>query len=70
MIRCKTAIAFGAPNMAADPALHSGSLGTEEVAGTRENLGWYHPVFSAPADIMSAWEALESTGRLRMVVIR
>ena len=63
LIRCKTVIGFGAPNLAGDPASHSGALGAEEIAGTRENLGWKHPPFFVPVEIKSAWEAFASPGR-------
>lgn len=63
MIRCKTVIGFGAPNMAGDPASHSGALGADEVAGTRAELGWEHPPFFVPAEIKLAWEAFASLGQ-------
>lgn len=63
MIRCKTVIGFGAPNMAGDPASHSGALGADEVAGTRAKLGWEHPPFFVPAEIKLAWEAFASLGQ-------
>ncbi|MDG2405308.1 MAG: transketolase [Paracoccaceae bacterium] len=63
MIRCKTVIGFGTPNMAGDPASHSGALGADEVAGTRAKLGWEHPPFYIPAEIKSAWEAFASLGQ-------
>lgn len=63
LIRCKTVIGFGAPNMAGDPASHSGALGTEEVAGTRKNLGWEHPPFVVPAEIKATWEAFAYPGQ-------
>ena len=63
LIRCKTVIGFGTPNMAGDPASHSGALGTEEVAGTRVKLGWEHPPFVVPVEIKSAWEAFAGPGR-------
>ena len=63
MIRCKTVIGFGTPNMAGDPASHSGALGTDEVAGTRAKLGWEHPPFFVPAEIKLAWEAFASLGQ-------
>ena len=63
LIRCKTVIGFGTPNLAGDPASHSGALGAEEIAGTRKNLGWEHPAFVVPAEIKSAWEALGGPGR-------
>ena len=63
MIRCKTVIGFGTPNMAGDPASHSGALGADEVAGTRAKLGWEHPPFFVPAEIKLAWEAFASLGQ-------
>lgn len=63
LIRCKTVIGFGAPNMAGDPAAHSGALGAEEIEGTRAKLGWDHPPFVVPVEIKLAWEAFASPGR-------
>ena len=63
LIRCKTVIGYGTPNMAGHPASHSGALGPEEVAGTRVELDWEYPAFVVPSKIKSAWEDLAKPGR-------
>ena len=55
LIACKTTIGYGAPTKAGTAATHGSPLGEEEVAGTREALGWPHPAFDVPQDILNAW---------------
>ena len=55
MIACKTTIGFGAPTLAGTGKAHGGPYGAEEVAGIRENIGWSHPPFEVPDDVMSDW---------------
>jgi transketolase len=55
MIACRTIIAFGAPTKANTAAAHGSALGKEEIAGTRERLGWTSPPFVVPADMVEAW---------------
>jgi len=61
LIACKTVIGFGAPKMAGTNKVHGSPLGAEEVAATREKLGWPHPPFSVPDDVVAPWR--ESTKR-------
>ncbi|MGB3646709.1 MAG: transketolase [Mesorhizobium sp.] len=56
MICCKTIIGFGSPNKQGKEEAHGAPLGVEEVAATRKNLGWPHPAFFVPAEIMQAWD--------------
>jgi transketolase len=60
MICCKTTIGFGSPNLAGSHACHGAALGDEEVAATREQLGWMHEPFVIPDEIYSGWDAKES----------
>jgi transketolase len=60
MICCKTTIGFGSPNLAGSHACHGAALGDEEVAATREQLGWTHEPFVIPDEIYSGWDAKES----------
>jgi transketolase len=55
MIACRTIIAFGAPTKANTAAAHGSALGKQEIAGTRERLGWTSPPFVVPADMVEAW---------------
>lgn len=60
LICCRTVIGFGAPNKQGTEATHGAPLGAEEVAATRETLGWPYPPFEIPSEISSAWSARES----------
>ncbi|MEE2655409.1 MAG: transketolase [Pseudomonadota bacterium] len=55
LISCKTTIAYGAPNKSGTAGAHGAPLGDDEIAGTREILGWRHKAFEVPDDIMSVW---------------
>lgn len=57
LISCRTTIAYGAPTKAGTSASHGAPLGADEIAGTREALGWPHAPFEVPDDILSAWRA-------------
>jgi len=62
LIACKTTIAFGAPTKAGTSKSHGSPLGTEEIAGARQQLNWDAPPFKIPADILEAWRAAGSRG--------
>jgi transketolase len=57
LIVCKTTIAKGAPHKANTGAAHGAPLGADEVAATRANIGWSHPAFEIPADVLADWDA-------------
>ena len=57
MICCKTVIGYGAPNLCGSHDCHGAPLGDDEIAATRENLGWKHPPFVIPDDIYAGWGA-------------
>ncbi|MCK9529301.1 MAG: transketolase [Gammaproteobacteria bacterium] len=59
LICCKTVIGFGAPNLCGSHDCHGAPLGDDEIAATRENLGWKHEPFVIPADIAAAWDATQ-----------
>ena len=59
LICCKTTIGFGSPNMAGDHNCHGAPLGDEEIALTRQQLGWGHEPFVIPDEIYGAWNAKE-----------
>jgi transketolase len=60
LICCRTVIGFGSPNKQGTAATHGAPLGAEEIAATRESLGWHHPPFEIPAEISDAWDARDS----------
>ena len=55
LIACKTIIGFGSPNKQGTHATHGAALGADEVAATREALGWSHEPFTLPDDVRDAW---------------
>jgi transketolase len=57
LVVCKTAIGQGSPNRAGTAKAHGEPLGAEEIALTREALGWNSAPFSIPKDIAEAWDA-------------
>ncbi len=56
LICCKTVIGFGSPNKEGKEECHGAALGADEIALTREKLGWKHGPFEIPADIYAAWD--------------
>lgn len=60
LIICRTVIGFGSPNKAGKEESHGAALGEEEVALTRQKLGWKYPAFEIPKEIYKAWDARES----------
>lgn len=60
MICCKTVIGFGSPNKQGTESCHGAALGVDEVAATREALGWAYPAFEIPQDIYAGWDNKES----------
>jgi len=57
LVCCKTQIGHGAPNRAGSAAVHGSPLGDEEIAATRQALGWTAPPFEVPEVIERAWSA-------------
>ncbi len=62
LIRVKSTIGFGSPNMAGTSKVHGSPLGDEEVAATKRNLGWPEDKdFHIPEDTREHF--LEAVGR-------
>ena len=55
LICTRTVIGYGAPNLAGSHDCHGAPLGDEEVAKTREQLGWNHEPFIIPDEIYDGW---------------
>ena len=69
IICCKTLIGKGAATKEGSHKTHGAPLGAEEIAATRQHLGWNHAPFEVPADVYAAWNAAEKgakrCGRIR-----
>jgi transketolase len=57
LIMCKTHIGKGSPNRANTAKAHGEPLGAEEIALTREALGWGHAPFTVPDEVYADWNA-------------
>jgi transketolase len=51
LISCKTVIAKGAPKKANTGSAHGAPLGADEVAATRQAIGWTHAPFEIPEHV-------------------
>ena len=63
LICCKTVIGFGAPNLAGTHDCHGAPLGDDEIAATRENIGWSHAPFEVPDEVYAGWNAKDKGSR-------
>ena len=59
LICCQTIIGFGSPNKQGKEECHGAALGDDEIALTRENLGWNHAPFVIPDNVRQGWDAKE-----------
>ena len=57
LIACRTIIGFGAPKKQGTAAVHGSPLGAAELAAARERLGWRHPPFEIPTELLEEWRA-------------
>ena len=57
LICCKTIIGAGSPNKEGTHDVHGAALGSDEVAATREHIGWKYPPFEIPKHVYEAWDA-------------
>lgn len=55
LIACKTQIGYGSPKKAGTASAHGSPLGDDEIAATRQALGWTSEPFEIPSDILDAW---------------
>ncbi len=62
LIACRTVIAYGAPTKAGTASAHGSPLGPDEIAATRERLGWPHAPFELPSAILEGWRAIGRRG--------
>jgi transketolase len=64
LIACRTVIGFGAPNRQGSEKAHGAPLGADEVARTREALGWPYQPFQVPADVLDSWREIGARGQV------
>lgn len=57
LIICKTVIGFGSPNKQGSESCHGAPLGDDEIAATRDQLGWNYGPFEVPDDVYQQWSA-------------
>jgi transketolase len=62
LVACNTVIGKGAPNMAGSHSVHGSPLGDDEIAATRDAIGWHSEPFVVPDDILSDWRSLAHRG--------
>jgi transketolase len=62
LIACRTTIGFGAPTKAGTEKTHGSPLGSEEIKGARERLGWAEPAFVIPAEVRETWRSAGRAG--------
>lgn len=55
LICCKTIIGKGSPNKCGSHDCHGSALGLDEVAATREAIGWPHEPFVVPQEVYDGW---------------
>lgn len=62
MIACRTIIGYGSPNKEGTSATHGAPLGDDEIAATRDRLGWDAAPFEIPEDVLASWRAIGAAG--------
>ena len=60
LICCKTTIGKGSPNKEGTESCHGAPLGADEIALTREAIGWGHDPFVVPDNVYAHWDARTS----------
>ena len=56
LVCCKTVIGKGSPNKQGTESCHGAALGEDEIALSREALGWHHDPFVIPDEVREAWD--------------
>jgi len=62
LIACKTVIGFGSPSKAGTQNCHGSPLGDDDIKGMRKALGWDHPAYVVPKDVLDAWRKAGARG--------
>ena len=67
LVRVRSVIGFGAPNLAGTNTAHGSPLGDEEVAGAKRQLGWpYDEPFTVPDEVRREMDQHERGRQLRV----
>lgn len=64
LICCRTVIGKGSPGKQGSESSHGAPLGQDEVAATREALGWQHPPFEIPEEVYRGWDGRQRGAEL------
>jgi len=62
LIKVTTTIGYGSPNKAGTAGVHGAALGGDEIAATRQQLGWEHEPFVVPDDVLSHYRKAVDRG--------
>ncbi len=65
LICCRTTIGHGSPAKAGTAGVHGAPLGSDEIAATRQALGWPYAPFELPDDVCAAFDARPRGGEAR-----
>ncbi len=60
LICCQTIIGYGSPNKQGKEECHGAPLGNDEIALTREAIGWNYGPFEIPGHVYDGWSAKKS----------
>ena len=63
LVRCKTVIGKGSPAKAGTSKAHGSPLGDDEIAATRQAIGWPHAPFDMPEQVKTDWLAAGARGK-------
>lgn len=64
LLCCTTVIGWGSPNKQGKGSCHGAPLGDDEIALTREILGWKHDPFVVPDEYYAGWNARDRGAQL------
>lgn len=64
IICCKTLIGKGSANKEGSHKTHGAPLGVDEIAATRQHLGWEYAPFDVPQNIYDEWNAAEKGAKI------
>jgi transketolase len=62
LVACRTVIGKGAPSMQGSHSVHGSPLGDDEIAATRDAIGWASEPFVIPDEILADWRSLAHRG--------